>query len=147
MWKEEILSRVETKEERKSRFALYMFVLLLNLFDRIMERAHALKNAREKERQDFVKQCYDNRWRDACDDARTLDSRALETYVNQERQLQIQEKIRRKQAINAEESAFLQQMMHLQAEEEERERRKNEEGEFETKTRASAIVEQVTSVN
>lgn len=112
-----------------------------------MERAHALKNAREKERQDFVKQCYDNRWRDACDDARTLDSQALESYVNQERQKQIEDKIRRKQAISAEENAFLEQMMRIQAEDDERERLKDEDREFQTKTRAAAIIEQVRTVD
>lgn len=109
-----------------------------------MERAHALKNAREKERQEFVKECYDNRWRDACDDARTLDSQALEQFMNQERQRQIEEKINRKQAVSAEEKAFLQQMLRLQNEQDERERRKDEEREASAKTRAAAIIEQVT---
>lgn len=103
------MSRVETKEERKAR---------------IMERAHALKDARERERQEFVKSRYDLRWRDACDDARTLDSKAMALFMDKQRQEQIEEKLRRKQGISSEEDAFLAYMRSHQRELEEAERRK-----------------------
>ena len=44
---------------------------------RIRARAHLLKEQRESERQRFVQEMYDKQWRDACDDARTLDSNAV----------------------------------------------------------------------
>lgn len=61
-WKQMLLDREETIEERK---------------ERIKDRAYKLKNQREDERRKFVNQMYDKQWRDACDDARTLDSLAI----------------------------------------------------------------------
>lgn len=43
-WKRELLSKMETQEDRKAR---------------IMERAYALRDAREKARAEFVAKCYD----------------------------------------------------------------------------------------
>lgn len=91
MWKAEVLARVETQEDRKAR---------------IMERAYALREAREKARLEQVKSAYDKQWRDACDDARTLDSEALVQLVTKERINQIQEKIARKQRLSAEEEQY-----------------------------------------
>jgi hypothetical protein len=110
-----------------------------------MERAHALKDAREKERQEFVKQMYDDKWRDECDDARTLDSQAMSMYMDKHRQDQIQEKVRRKQAITAEETAFLQYLNGYQAEQDEAERRKQESRSKTERERAGGIQEQVYS--
>lgn len=53
-WKAEVVSRVETTEDRKRR---------------IMERAYALRDAREKARNEYVKKRLDDQWRDSCDDA------------------------------------------------------------------------------
>mmetsp|Transcript_16652 Transcript_16652/g.31133 ORF Transcript_16652/g.31133 Transcript_16652/m.31133 type:complete len:479 (-) Transcript_16652:31-1467(-) len=61
-WKIALASQAETLSERK---------------ERIRARAHLLKSQRESERQRFVKSMYDKQWRDACDDARTLDSNAV----------------------------------------------------------------------
>ena len=108
-----------------------------------MEKAYALKDAREKERQEYVQQCYNNRWRDACDDARTLDSQAMTLYMDQQRQEQIQERIRRKQSITAEEKSFLQYLSRYQDEQDEIERRKQEERSGASKDRSGAILEQV----
>ncbi|CAM9184503.1 unnamed protein product [Heterosigma akashiwo] len=55
-----------------------------------------IKAAREEKRQAFVQDAYDRRWRDACDDARALDSQALLDFVAQERLSQLSEKGRRK---------------------------------------------------
>lgn len=74
---------------------------------RIMERAYALRDAREKERMAIVKQKYDAQWRDACDDARTLDSKAMTLYMNQERLRQIEEKRQRKKELSSAENAFV----------------------------------------
>lgn len=100
-WKEEILSKVETPEDRKQR---------------IMERAYALKDARENERKEFVKQRYDQQWRDANDDARTLDSKAMLKYMSRERLAQIEEKQRRREQLSADEDvAFAEWNRQLEA--------------------------------
>ena len=44
--------------------------------EQIREKAYRLKAKREAERQEYVKKCCDRQWRDACDEARTLDSKA-----------------------------------------------------------------------
>jgi hypothetical protein len=87
-WQQEVLSKIETPEDRKQR---------------IRERAYALKDQREKARQDFVRAKYEQQWRDANDDARTLDSKAMSNYMSVERLAQIEEKRRRKEKLTAEE--------------------------------------------
>ena len=64
-----------------------------------MERAYALRDKRESERLAFVQKCYDQQWRDACDDARTLDSKAMDMFLGQDRIATIQEKLRKKQEL------------------------------------------------
>ena len=44
--------------------------------EQIREKAYYLKTKREAERQEYVKKCCDRQWRDACDEARTLGSKA-----------------------------------------------------------------------
>ena len=91
-WREEVLSKVETVEERKAR---------------IMERAYKLRDAREAARGQYVEECYNRRWREACDDARTLDSLETTKFMAAERMRQIQDKIQRKQNLNSDEGAWL----------------------------------------
>lgn len=100
-------------------------VFSANVF-RIMERAYALRDARESERLAFVKACYDQQWRDACDDARSLDSQALTELMGRERMAQIQEKIKRKQQLSAAENLFVEDWKQEIAKIEERERLKEE---------------------
>eukprot|EP00957_Ditylum_brightwellii_P082126 6245037-Ditylum_brightwellii.AAC.1 len=45
--------------------------------EQIREKAFRLKAKREAERRSFVKECYERQWRDGCDEARILDSRAI----------------------------------------------------------------------
>lgn len=78
-WKEECLQKVETVEERKNR---------------IMERAYKLRDDREAARMEYVRKCYDDQWRDACDEARTLDSQAMLQWVKEERLKRINDNIR-----------------------------------------------------
>lgn len=111
LWRQEVLSRVETQEDRKAR---------------IMQRAYALRDAREKARQEFVRQRYDDQWRDSCDDARTLDSKATVIFMNQERLRQIQEKLERKQELSRQENNFLEAWNRQLDELERRDREKNE---------------------
>lgn len=91
-WRTEVMSRVETQEDRKAR---------------IMERAYALRDAREAERRKVVQERLDEQWRDACDDARLLDSKALTNYMSKERHAQIQDKMRRNQELDKNENAFM----------------------------------------
>jgi hypothetical protein len=65
-----------------------------------MERAYALRDAREEARKKFVDESLERQWRDACDDARLLDSKALTQFMSNERLRQIQEKIQRKQQLS-----------------------------------------------
>lgn len=93
-WKLELLSKVETVEERKQR---------------VMEKAYELKLNREQEKQRFIQDCYDRQWRDSNDEARTLDSAALQTFCNNERMQQLEEKSRSNQKLTIEENEWLQQ--------------------------------------
>lgn len=93
---------------------------------RIMQRAYALRDARERARQEYVRQRYDDQWRDSCDDARTLDSKATVIFMNQERLRQIQEKLDRKQELSRQENSFLEEWNRQLDELERRDREKNE---------------------
>jgi hypothetical protein len=68
-----------------------------------MERAYKLRDERERVRNEHVKASLDKQWRDACDDARTLDSEALLQLVSKERHEQTQKKIALNQKLTAEE--------------------------------------------
>jgi hypothetical protein len=46
-----------------------------------MAKAYALRDAREASRSQVVKEKYDLQWREACDDARTLDSKVCITII------------------------------------------------------------------
>lgn len=111
LWRKQVLAREETLEDRKAK---------------IMERAYALRDAREKARLAYVKQRLDDQWRDACDDARTLDSKAAVLYMNQERLRQIQEKRDKKQALSHQEDKFFEEWNRQLAEMEKRDREKLE---------------------
>jgi len=109
-WRLEVLSKVETQEDRKARYDMPLILCCQpNFFvvHRIMQKAYALRDAREKARQELVEQKYNQQWRDSCDDARTLDSKALVRYLNQERLQQIQDKMQAKQRLSSQEDAFL----------------------------------------
>jgi hypothetical protein len=74
-----------------------------------MERAYELRDAREKSRQEYVQKRLDDQWRDSCDDARTLDSKAMVKFLNQERLRQIQDKVERNQKLSSQENNFLEE--------------------------------------
>jgi hypothetical protein len=72
----------------------------------------------------------------------------MSLYMDQQRREQIEDKISRKQAIDADERAFLQHMYRYQAEQDEKERLKNEGRSDADRERSGAIQEQVhTSVS
>lgn len=91
-WRTEVLSKKETMEERKAA---------------LMERAYALRDAREAARKKMIQEKLDALWREGCDDARALDSKELTRFMGAERLRQIQEKENRRQAADASESVFL----------------------------------------
>ena len=91
-WKQEVLSNVETIQERK---------------DRIMKKAYALKNARDTARQSYVEKAYERQWRDANDDSRTLNSNELTKFMAAERAAQMQDNIRKKQQEGSDNDDFL----------------------------------------
>ncbi|CAM9944709.1 unnamed protein product, partial [Phaeothamnion confervicola] len=91
-WEDEVLSSAETMEQRK---------------ERIRKRAMALRRARDEARSAFVQKCYDRQWRDACDDARTLDSEAMLRHVTSERRSQLADKDARREADAAAEGAHM----------------------------------------
>jgi predicted nucleic acid-binding protein len=108
LWKAEIMAKVETQEDRKARYDTieYYIVLRLFIFCRIMERAYALRDQRERIRENLVKEALDRQWRDACDDARTLDSEALLALCDKERREQMAEKARKKAELKNSENNF-----------------------------------------
>jgi len=77
IWRAEVFSKAEDVEAVKAR---------------IMEKAYALRDARNAAKADFVQRAYDAQWRDSCDDARSLDSRALTKFMHAERVRQMEEK-------------------------------------------------------
>ncbi len=97
------------------------------LYHRIKERAYALKEARESSRQEYINACYAKQWRDACDDARTLDSKQMTLFMQRERLAQIEDKRQKKQNLNADEIAFLEAWRKQLDAIEERDRKKRED--------------------
>jgi hypothetical protein len=84
-----------------------------------MERAYKLRDERERVRNEHVKSSLDHQWRDACDDARKLDSEALLKLVSNERQIQIEKKVALKEKLTGEEkiqtAAWLQHVEAMEA--------------------------------
>jgi cilia- and flagella-associated protein 53 len=110
-----------------------------------MDRAYALRDARERERQEYVHRRYDDQWRDSCDDARTLDSKATVIFMNKERVKQIGEKLERKQELSRIENSFLEAWNRQLDELERREQEKKEyrhRMEMETSKAIRAQIEQ-----
>jgi cilia- and flagella-associated protein 53 len=105
-WEQEVLSNVETIEERKNR---------------IREKATKLRDAREASRRKFVTDMLDQQWRDSCDDARTLDSKATLEWVASQRWEQVAQKEAREAAEAAEEAKYTakihERMRYLEAQE------------------------------
>eukprot|EP00904_Undaria_pinnatifida_P013443 jgi/Undpi1/9229/HiC_scaffold_26.g11687.m1 len=96
-WEREILNSAETAEERKLR---------------ILDKANKLKNAREGARLKYVQECYDRQWRDACDDARTLDSKANTEWVTAQRWEQVAERVATEKASGLENARL--EEMHME---------------------------------
>ena len=99
-----------------------------------MERAYALRDEREKTRQEHVKTALDQQWRDACDDARTLDSEALLFQVSKDRKAQIDDKIKNKIRLTEDEKRFneewkkhVESLEEIEREKEERRRQVDQE--------------------
>lgn len=93
-WKNEVMTKVESVEERKQR---------------IMEKAYKLRDRREAERQKYIEECYDRQWREAVDDARTLDSQAMSKWVGDERKRMIGQNIENRAQAKAEEDEWIRQ--------------------------------------
>ena len=77
-WKSEVKDKLEVTQEQK--------------MEQIRERAYALKAKREAERQEFVKECYERQWRDACDDLRAIDSKATLDRLAEDRKIMLEVK-------------------------------------------------------
>uniref|UniRef100_A0A7S1XRQ7 Cilia- and flagella-associated protein 53 n=1 Tax=Phaeomonas parva TaxID=124430 RepID=A0A7S1XRQ7_9STRA len=73
-WITEMQSETETAEQRK---------------ERLRSKAMALKNRREAAQASFVEAKRQQQWRDSCDEARTLDSKALLHYVTAARKSEL----------------------------------------------------------
>ena len=71
-----------------------------------MEKAHALRDRREKDRRQYVSDMYEERWREECDDVRDLDGKALSVFMATERQKQVAEKLVRDKENAANENAY-----------------------------------------
>jgi hypothetical protein len=91
-WQQEVLSKVETIEERK---------------ERIMKKAYALRDKRESSRMEHVEAAYVRQWRDSNDDSRTLNSEALTKFMAAERQKQMEDKILAAQQLGQSDADFL----------------------------------------
>lgn len=127
-WRNEVLASVETQEDRKRN---------------IMERAYALRDRREKSRADYVKTALDAQWRDACDDARTLDSVAMLQFVKDERLAQIEEKKRRKERLSVAENDFYNAWQQHLAEYDRKEHEKLAKRESDQKSTLDSITGQI----
>lgn len=112
-----------------------------------MERAYALRDAREKTRQEYVQQRYDDQWRASCDDARTLDSKAMVKFMNDERIRQIREKIDRKQQLSHQEDSFLAEYNRQMEELERRDKEKAEYRRRVDRETSEAVLRQVLFIS
>ena len=54
--------------------------------EKIREKAYRLKEQRERERQNFVLDCYSRQWKDSCDDARRIENRARVKQLSTDRE-------------------------------------------------------------
>ena len=63
-----------------------------DILNQIRVRAYMLKDRREKERQQFVSECYDRQWADACEELRILESKQVLDRLTKDRALMIQQK-------------------------------------------------------
>jgi hypothetical protein len=77
-WQQEIEKRNEIPFEQK--------------MNDIRERAHRLKDRREKENEAFVRECYDRQWREGCDEIRTLNAKAMTEKLIHDRRQAVQMK-------------------------------------------------------
>mmetsp|Transcript_35100 Transcript_35100/g.35736 ORF Transcript_35100/g.35736 Transcript_35100/m.35736 type:complete len:470 (+) Transcript_35100:203-1612(+) len=110
-WTEDVMSRVETVEDKKNR---------------IKERAYALREKREEERQKNMQERLEKQWKDSLDEFRTANSSALTRVVKEEVLKQIAEKIQRRQNLSDEENSHVTQWKLMRDREEERDRQKEE---------------------
>mmetsp|Transcript_28934 Transcript_28934/g.67280 ORF Transcript_28934/g.67280 Transcript_28934/m.67280 type:complete len:484 (+) Transcript_28934:29-1480(+) len=110
-WQEAISASTESAVDRKNA---------------LRERAMKLRDAREAERREFVDKCYSQQWRDSCDDARTLDSKALLTLVSTTRQEQLVGKADREVVAQVQERKYLGEWRERINEVERRENAKDE---------------------
>jgi len=60
--------------------------------NQIREKALRLKDKRERERLEFVNECYERQWRDGCDELRTLNAKAVTDRVMRDRAAMIKSK-------------------------------------------------------
>ncbi len=82
-------------------------------------RAYALKARNEAARQAYVQTCYDRQWRDACDDVRLLDGKALQHYMTQVQRAQLVDQSARRTQKAQDEAALDARMdRHMQTWEE-----------------------------
>ena len=91
-WRHAVMYEHETPEMRR---------------EAMLERAYALRDAREAARRKLVQDKLDEQWRDGCDDARFLDSQEMNRFMARERAAQVFDKENRRQSSEADENAFL----------------------------------------
>ena len=60
--------------------------------NQIRDRAYMLKDQREKERQQFVSECYERQWKDACEELRILESKQVLNRLTKDRAFLIKQK-------------------------------------------------------
>mmetsp|Transcript_2981 Transcript_2981/g.4283 ORF Transcript_2981/g.4283 Transcript_2981/m.4283 type:complete len:476 (-) Transcript_2981:1321-2748(-) len=129
-WRQAIaLNKNETPEER---------------IERIREKAYRLKEQRERERQQYVAECYERQWRDACDDARTIDSKAQLEKLMIDRKNTVQAK----RGVDAKEKAAEAEALRISAQKLREQEEKEEAARAEKNASLRrALDEQVTYVN
>ena len=124
-WRSEVLANVETQEDKKARFVVHWYHLnsLNNFYSnyhcndsskyfflimiRLIERAYAFRDSREDERRRFVEERYYEQWRDASDDIRVRNSKAVTHHMSKERFQQIKDKIVMKQQLTNDENIII----------------------------------------
>eukprot|EP01041_Mallomonas_annulata_P000466 gene466-872_t len=92
-WTQEILSRVETNEEKKNK---------------IKERAYALRETRRQEQQKIYEEKLEKQIKDGLDEYRTASSKKMTREVKNEVLKQIADKIQRKVRLSEEENSHVQ---------------------------------------
>ena len=141
----------ELYEKDESKWELNLkqlqYVSTDDRMNQIRDKAIRLKEKREKERQDFVNECYARQWRDGCDELRALNAKAVTAKVMRDRTYAFDTKIGNKPKEDIEDTKRSKEKEVEIKQNEEKTKLKVMQKNFETKTALDSQVEHFRQKN